>query len=164
MSALKSPQYFYKASRRKAITGILIAMAFIWVGWVLIHGTGTSRTPAEVQHAVGWALMLLMGATLPFFVMWAFRPALLTFDAAGFQIKHPWAAARHYPWTEIDRVWALHTGKYSWVVWSYCDRSRAPKPEAATGYDGCLKGAWTFSADEVANELNRVRRSADKTE
>lgn len=89
---------------------------------------------------------------------------MLTFDAVGFQIKHPWAVARHYSWTEIDRVWALHSGKYSWVVWTYRDRSRAPKLKIATGYDGCLKGAWTFSADEVADELNRVRQSADKPE
>lgn len=158
MSVPQSPQYYYEASRREAVICVLIGVAFILVGWVLIRGTGTSRYPAEVQHAVGWTVVLLVGATLPFVVMWAFRPALFTFDAVGFQIKHPWAAARHYSWAEIDRVWALHSGKSSWVVWTFRDRSCAPKLKVATDYDGCLMGAWTFSADEVANELNRVRQ------
>ena len=147
---MDSPRH-YEASRREAVICASVAAAFVAGGWFLTHGSGTTRYPAEVQHAVGWICIVVAGPLILLFLLSVFRPTRVTFDDTGFEVQQPWGRSRYQSWDEIERVWARYADQGAWVVWTFRHRAQ----------EGVLTGTWKRSdVDEIASELERVRQKA----
>lgn len=146
------PMHLCRTARWKAALGVLGSVAFIWVGWVLINGTGTARYPASFQHLAGWACILCFGLCGLNGLIALFVPARLTIESDGFSFKRGWGSTKRYRWDDIDRITVLRQPGGASVVWTNTEPSGGIT-RAMFGYDGSLPGDLTMPPARLAEEL-----------
>lgn len=130
--------------------GCLIA---ILVGWLLAHGDSTPRTPASVQHAIGWLTIILFGLFGSMSATALLSPPRLWIEQDGFTFKTPWRRRKYRRWQDIDQIWVLYQQRTSFVVWTIADQSGG-LTRSTFGYDETLRGGWAASSEEIVYELN----------
>ncbi|HZV58040.1 MAG TPA: hypothetical protein VFF89_10215 [Sphingobium sp.] len=143
----------YEGSRKRAAYGVAGCLIAILVGWLIAHSDGTSRTPASVQHAVGWLTIILFGLFGLMSGTALLVPPRLWIEKDGFTFKTPWREKKYRRWQDINEIWVLNQQRISFVVWTTNAQSGG-LTRSTFGYDETLRGGWAASAEEIAYELN----------
>jgi len=141
-----------RTARWKAALGVLGSIAFVWMGWVLINGTGTALHPAVLQHLTGWTSIVFFGICFLSWLIALFVPDRLVLESDGFSLRRGWRGTKHYRWDEIDRITVLRQMGGARVVWTNNEQSRAIT-RAKLGYDGSLPGGLNMPPIRLAEEL-----------
>lgn len=150
------PMHLCRTARWKAALGVLGSITFIWIGWVLINGTGTARYTASFQHLIGWVCIVFFGLLGLNWLIAFFVPDRLVVEGDGFSFKRSWGSTKHYRWDDIDRITILRQPGGASVVWTNTEPSRGIT-RAMFGYDGSLPGGLTMPPIRLAEELQSAK-------
>jgi hypothetical protein len=162
VKALDMPRTVYYGSRWKAAVGSVLCLAFIALGYWLIHFSTIKSIIA------GWLAIIVFGAFFPLWVAAIFRPNRLSITNEGFSVRQVLFGTRKYYWMDVEQISVCGRYAANLVVWTYKVRpKKLAKFKAVIGqpndYDGYLPAGWQISASDIAAEMNAARQNFDRT-
>lgn len=100
------------------------------------------------------------------------RPARLVLDEKGVTFTSSFGASSNIPWRDVEKFFVLYPGAplktgNRLIAWNLKAKARSHTALARInrniGADGALPDSWAVSADDLANQLNRMKQHFDPT-